>query len=989
MRVLVVGKEAHGPAERMDREARALSGAGHDVEQLVFSTTRVMWVLRPFARVADRLRLAAHVRRVAPEVLHLVGPAFPRVMLGAARLAGARLLYESPEGSLGRPKGRFRQWAVRRAERRLVRRAVLVVARSQAAADDLRARTRSSVPPLVILDVPGDPMAATTPANLRGRLGIGNRRVVLIPGVEPADGSKAAFVHALIEVPDVHLVFLNADTWRDRDRMRMLADRLRVSGRLHLLKGVRADRLPAYSSETDAVVALADGSADHALALPAAGLAALAAGTPVVAVGCPELVRFAGPAARAVDAVTPQELAAALHTLPPAPRVPMPMSWTAEATKLVQAYGRLSEFTAPQDAAGTVWGRTVGMRHLAGALRDGLDARTIRHPLAAMRHAHGRMLRVSGRFQEAADELARAAALDPSQASYLMHAAGALKDAGRTSEAITAYRELFNRGDRRPDTMAAVAAVTLAQLGARRDAETILRVFERAAPKSDHNWVRIAEIEAALGNLDRARSAAANVAGALPRSLARVQTRALEQSGEPTAALAAARQSGLDDVDRRLTGYLRALDRSWRWERSAPVRRRLPNARGGRVLNLLESSLPHVTAGYAHRSRTVVAAQARAGWHPTVATRLGFPANRRITRFAPVESVDGVPHHRFVLPGVHRYSAVPLDSLVEANVELATRLARLVSPDVIQAATPHMNCLVALGVRAALGTPVVYDIRGFPEMTWAVRSGGQESEVYRLRREAETACMQDADLVTTLSEVMRTHIVERGVDPQRVVVVPHAVDVRALGPGPRPAALMARYRLEGRRVVGCVSSLLEYEGIDTALRALRAVRSTRSDVTVLVVGDGPARTGLERLAAELGVEDAVVFAGRVPHADVVSHYRLLDAFLVPRRNLEVCRWVAPLKPFEAMSAGVPVICSDLPVLSDIVGGEERGTQFAADDHLALADRICSVLEDHDRSMRLRAAARDHVVANHSLEALDRAVGAALNRATSHAAGALV
>ena len=57
----------------------------------------------------------------------------------------------------------------------------------------------------------------------------------------------------------------------------------------------------------------------------------------------------------------------------------------------------------------------------------------------------------------------------------------------------------------------------------------------------------------------------------------------------------------------------------------------------------------------------------------------------------------------------------------------------------------------------------------------------------------------------------------------------------------------------------------------------------------------------EELAAELGIGDAVEFTGRVDQDRVPEHYALLDLFAIPRRNLEVCRAVTPLKPFEALA----------------------------------------------------------------------------------------
>ncbi len=219
---------------------------------------------------------------------------------------------------------------------------------------------------------------------------------------------------------------------------------------------------------------------------------------------------------------------------------------------------------------------------------------------------------------------------------------------------------------------------------------------------------------------------------------------------------------------------------------------------------------------------------------------------------------------------------------------------------------------------------MVYEVRGFLEETWRSRGGEPDSDFYRWSRDAETACMVAADAVVTLAETMRQEIVSRGVDPARVHVVPNAVPASFLGPVPEQVVAAARDRLRlGRRdtVFGTVTTLNDYEGVDTLVEALVVLDDPA--VRLLVVGDGPARSALRRLAAPLG--DRVVFTGRVPHARVREHLAVMDVFCVPRRATPVTVLVPPLKPLEALAAGRPVLASDLPPLVEMV----RPGQFGA------------------------------------------------------------
>jgi glycosyltransferase involved in cell wall biosynthesis len=448
----------------------------------------------------------------------------------------------------------------------------------------------------------------------------------------------------------------------------------------------------------------------------------------------------------------------------------------------------------------------------------------------------------------------------------------------------------------------------------------------------------------------------------LRRRLARrgATAAALEARGRLDEALDRARADGDRAAVARVEGRIRSLDPAWRPRATLG---RPPEPVAGRVLNLLESSLPHVTAGYAQRSRTLCAAQVEAGLEPVVATRLGFPASRGIA-FEPVEHVDGVAHHRFWIDGLRHYTAVPRDRQVEHNVRAAATLAAEVRPALIWAATPHLNGLVGIALRDWLGVPLIYDVRGFPDLTWRTEHDAPADAEHATRlRAAESRCIREADAVVTLSETMRREVVARGADPDRVTVLPHAVapalaggeESGGAGLASAASALRRRLGLADSVVVGHASTLRSYEGADVLLRALAEVRAAHADLACLIVGDGPARKGLERLATRLGLRRAVAFSGRVPESEMPAHYAACDVLAVPRLAVPVCESVTPLKVFEAMAAGRAVVASDLPPLAEATAGAARLT--APGDAHALARALRSLAGDRDERERLGRRAR--------------------------------
>jgi len=117
-------------------------------------------------------------------------------------------------------------------------------------------------------------------------------------------------------------------------------------------------------------------------------------------------------------------------------------------------------------------------------------------------------------------------------------------------------------------------------------------------------------------------------------------------------------------------------------------------------------------------------------------------------------------------------------TLVEGRLDRVLR--ERIRPAVLHPASNHLQAQVALAIAGPLGIPVVYEVRGFIEETWASHperdeDAARESDRYRAIRDTETRAMAASDAVVTLSETMRLEIIARGCDADKVVVIPNAV----------------------------------------------------------------------------------------------------------------------------------------------------------------------------------------------------------------------
>ena len=169
-----------------------------------------------------------------------------------------------------------------------------------------------------------------------------------------------------------------------------------------------------------------------------------------------------------------------------------------------------------------------------------------------------------------------------------------------------------------------------------------------------------------------------------------------------------------------------------------------------------------------------------------------------------------------------------------------------------------------------------------------------------LERRAERPALLGADLVACGSQPVVDQALRMGVPEDRVLLTPTGVDLDLFDEPPDPAPLRQRLDLEGRFVVGWVGSFRRFHAVEQAVEAA----STVPGAALLLVGDGPERARIERLARDLGVR--AVFTGTVPHDELPAYLAAMDVAVVLAQRGEPFHY-SPLKVAEYLAAGLPVV----------------------------------------------------------------------------------
>jgi glycosyltransferase-like protein len=228
--------------------------------------------------------------------------------------------------------------------------------------------------------------------------------------------------------------------------------------------------------------------------------------------------------------------------------------------------------------------------------------------------------------------------------------------------------------------------------------------------------------------------------------------------------------------------------------------------------------------------------------------------------------------------------------------------------------------------------------------------------------DCQRAAILEPDVVLVVSDVWRRTLAEDyGV---RAGVVPNGVDLARFAHPDRARAAQLRDLVGAtdRPLMLAVGGIEPRKGSDTLVRALAELRSQRDDAPVLAVIGGhsfqdhrPYRERVLRLLPELGLtlDDDVVLVGTVPDADIPPWYAAADVLAFPS-----VKEGFGLAVLEAMSAGTPVVTSDLPVFHEYLVGDRDALLVEPGDVAGLAAALRTTIENLAVRQRLVSAGRE-------------------------------
>jgi glycosyltransferase involved in cell wall biosynthesis len=239
---------------------------------------------------------------------------------------------------------------------------------------------------------------------------------------------------------------------------------------------------------------------------------------------------------------------------------------------------------------------------------------------------------------------------------------------------------------------------------------------------------------------------------------------------------------------------------------------------------------------------------------------------------------------------------------------------------------------------------------------------------------------QKAERIVVVSSTLRDELIRSGIPEAKILLLPNAANPDVFDPAKfdKEVAKKALGIPSDSTVIGFVGGFYPWHGVPWMMQSLASVMRDSNNMHVLLVGDGPERGKTETVIREHAIENRVRFLGSVPHKDLHESMAAMDFGVMPHSN----NYGSPMKVFEYMSMGIPVVAPDLPPLRDVVVDGHNGFLFPPGNDVGFINIISKVLSHHYMQVEMGINCRNSVLDKYNWDTHAKRIIECLNKDNS-------
>ena len=284
------------------------------------------------------------------------------------------------------------------------------------------------------------------------------------------------------------------------------------------------------------------------------------------------------------------------------------------------------------------------------------------------------------------------------------------------------------------------------------------------------------------------------------------------------------------------------------------------------------------------------------------------------------------------------------------------RLLRSTKPDVV--ILRQARYLSAIPLCRLMNIPIVVEINGpFLENRFSPKD--RQLRGHAFWQWLERKMMKLPDHIMVVSEALKQYYVECGVQSHRMTSVPNGVDIQNFKPDMSGDRIRRKFGLEGKTVIGFSGNFAPWHGVSFLADAMREIdKSTEhKDLALLLIG----KPG-ELLTMPDFPDHMTTTTGHIPHDQMPEYLAAVDIFVAPYPTIEPF-YFSPLKIFEAMAMGKPVIASAQGQICELIIHGVSGLLYSADNQSEFIENLDLLVKDTSMRRTLGRNARKTMVNN--------------------------
>jgi len=286
--------------------------------------------------------------------------------------------------------------------------------------------------------------------------------------------------------------------------------------------------------------------------------------------------------------------------------------------------------------------------------------------------------------------------------------------------------------------------------------------------------------------------------------------------------------------------------------------------------------------------------------------------------------------------------------------------------------------LLALHIKRRYKIPFVFEIVNPLEQSWEIRKIYYSKHkcfwyfVSKIEAYLTMHILHKADLVLPTTKRFKEYLAKKGIERSKMMPYPNGIDMRRFSSA-GGEEIRKRYRLEDSNVIIYVGTMEKERYLDVLIHAFSKVREKKENVKLLMVGDGRDKTNLEKLANDLRIRGDVIFTGQVYFDGVPNFIAAADIGVSPVPPLDFYKLSSPIKMFEYMAMGKPVVANEeIPEQEEVIRESGGGILVKFEDE-SFAEGIIKLLDNPDEAKERGKRGHEWVVKNRSYENMARQV----------------